>query len=49
MEKTYEGLKKKCEWETKTRKRILTEKNKLKKELEELKKAFDIMKSVFEQ
>jgi|TARA_R110001599_G_C11820656_1_gene617157 hypothetical protein len=47
MKKTYEELERKCEWETKTRQKILKEKTKLKKELEELRKAFDIMKSVF--
>ena len=47
MKKTYEELERKCEWETKTRQKILKEKTKLKKELEELRKAFDIMQSVF--
>ena len=47
MKKTYEELERKCEWEIKTRQKILKEKTKLKKELEELRKAFDIMQSVF--
>ena len=48
-EQTYEELEKRCKWETKTRQKIAFERTKLKKEIEELRKAFDIMKSVFEQ
>ena len=45
--KTYEELEKKCEWETKTRQKILKENTELKTKLKDLNKAFDIMKRVF--